>query len=307
MTTATNAIIKARPSAYAFINPKSIVRKPGHNPRFEFGEIAELARSIVENGMLMAIRVKKLNDGTFELVDGDRRLTAVELLIKEGRGEQILIEGIPAVMVDKDQDEVTGLIQMFEANTGKPFLPLEEAAAFKAMRDAGMTIEQIAQKVQRAHMHVINTLALIDAAPELQAAVAKGEVKATQAKRIAVVARGDKRKQAELAKKAAEANKSGDRKARAKVDDEIEQQRVAKAEAKGKTVKMRALSDDALSEKGARLAKHFESLLKEAKIDPATFDLRKWVEEDEKLAVAFTFGALEALKAAAGLKITLEV
>jgi hypothetical protein len=147
----------------------------------------------------------------------------------------------------------------------------------------------------------------LDAAPELQAAVAKGEVKATQAKRIAVVARGDKKKQAELAKKAAEANKSGNKKARAKVDDEIEQQRVAKAEAKGKTVKMRALSDDALSEKGARLAKHFESLLKEAKIDPATFDLRKWVEEDEKLAVAFTFGALEALKAAAGLKITLEV
>ena len=38
------------------------------------------------------------------------------------------------------------------------------------------------------------------------------------------------------------------------------------------------------------------------------FDMAKWVSEDDKLAAAFTFGALQALKVAAGVKdINLEV
>ena len=75
----------------------------------------------------------------------------------------------------------------------------------------------------------------------------------------------------------------------------------------GKTLKIRALSDDQLSSMGAKLAKHLVAVMKEAGIAEDT-DLLAWVESDESRAAAYTFGALQALKAAAGVKdIKLEV
>lgn len=307
------AVVQARPSAYNMINPRAVKRAEGFNPRFDFGEIAELAKSIrvqatehaVPGGLLQPIRVKKAGGG-FELIDGDRRLTAIELLLDlndKGKPDgYAFAEGIPAFTVAKTQDDITSLVQMFEANTGKAFLPMEEAAAYKRMRDAGMTIEQIGKNVQRAHVHIVATLALLDADDSLKDAVKDKKIGGTMAKKIATAARGDKTKQAELVKEAVAAG--GDKKKKRVVVGKIEQARAAKAAKKGKTLKMRALTDDQLSEMGERLAKHLKSVLKEAKVDPDS-DLRAWVAADEKLAAAFTFGVLEALKAAAGLKVEL--
>lgn len=317
MTASKNGIVTARLTAYNMIDPKAVVRKPGHNPRFDFGEINELAKSIkfqatqanVPGGLLNAIIVKRVEADKFELVDGDRRLTAVEQLIKwaeEGKPDgYAFTEGIPARLADKNQDEITGLIQMFEANTGKSFLPLEEAAAYKKMRDAGLTIERICEAVQRAHVHVVATLALIDAAPELKQAVASGKIKGTMAKNIATAARGDLDKQAALVNEAIAAGK--DAKKKRVVVQKVQQARVAKAAAKGKTLKIRALTDDQLSELGAKVAKHLEALIKEVPqgVDPET--LIETIKKDEMLAVVYTFGALQGLKAAAGVKTQLEV
>lgn len=308
-------IIKARPSAYNLVDPRSIKRAPGFNPRFDFGEIEELAKSIrvqatehaVPGGLLQPLRIKRAGS-EFELIDGDRRLTAIELLIERaGKGKPDgydFPEGVPTFTVDKAQDDITSLIQMFEANTGKSFLPLEEAAAYKRMQDAGMTIEQIGKNVQRAHVHIVATLALLDADDSLKDAVKDKKIGGTMAKKIATAARGDKAKQAELTKEAVDAG--ADKKKKRVVLGKVQQVRAAKAAAKGKTLKMRALSDDQLSEMGARLAKHLTALMKEAKIAEDT-NMREMVAKDEQLAAAFTFGALEALKAAAGLKIELEL
>ena len=316
MTKTTNGIVTARLSAYNMVDPKAVFRKEGHNPRFDFGEIEELAKSIkfqavsaaVPGGLLNAIIIKRRDATSFELVDGDRRLTAVELLSKwaaEGKPEGYdFPEGIPARLADKNQSEITGLIQMFEANTGKPFLPLEEAAAYKKMRDAGMTIEEIGKAVQRAHVHIVSTLALVDADESLKAAVADGSVGGTTAKKIAVAARGDKKKQAELTADVKAAGK--DKKAQKAAKAKIEATRQAKAESKGKVLKIRALTDDQLSDLWAKMAKHLASVMKQASL-PEDHDLVKWVASDDALAAAFTFGVLQALKAAAGVKVDLEV
>ena len=70
-----------RSNAY-FIDPTRVVRRDGWNPRFDFGEIEEMAKSILANGLLNAIRVKRISGNPaadFELIDGDRRMTAIEL------------------------------------------------------------------------------------------------------------------------------------------------------------------------------------------------------------------------------------
>lgn len=290
-----------RTSAY-MIDGKKITRREGWNPRFDFGEIDQLAASLAVNGMLNPIRVKRLTQPTdaghvFELIDGDRRLTAIEQLIKAGKYDAAFPDGIPAIIVDKSQDDLTSLIQMFEANSGKVFLPMEEAAAYDRMRKAGMTIKQICAAVGRKQVHVTETLNLLAADAELQKAAEKGEVSKTDAKRIATVAKGNKDKQRELTTKAKAAGK--DKSKRRALKSEIDKTHREEAAKRGKKLKIRALSDAQLSDIGSSMAEHLLTLL-EAQDIAVDSDLVGMIRKDPMLVIAYTTGALDALKVAAG-------
>lgn len=305
MTTKSSnpAGVLKRSNAY-FIDPKRVIRREGWNPRFDFGEIEEMAKSILANGTLNPIRVKRLAGNPkadFELIDGDRRLTAIEYLMSKGSN---FPEGVPAVIVDKQQDDLTSLVQMFEANTGKPFLPLEEAAAYKRMQDAGMTIAQICQAVSRRHVHVVEMLGLLKADESVKEAAQSGEIGKTIAKTIARVAKGDNKLQKQLVKKVKAA---GNDKAKLKeVTKEIEHHRHAKAESEGRVVRTQGLSYDELEQLGTRVA----GLLAE-KLQICGFaldhDVRHMIAKDDRYALAFTYGAMEAIKAARGGSINLDV
>lgn len=303
--------VMKRSSAFS-IDPLAVMRREGWNPRFDFGEIEALVTSIKANGLLNAIRVKRiaptvLGDGNgptgaqvfnFELIDGDRRLTAVEAILKKEPG--FFPDGIPAIIVDKAQEDLTSLIQMFEANSGKPFLPLEEAAAYKRMRDAGMSIKAICAAVGRRNTHVNEMLALLEAAPEVQEAVAKGEIGKTEAKQIASIAKGDAAKQRELTAVAKAANqKNGKKGSKGAVKAAMKTAHREQAEKKGRKLKIRALSDSELSAIGSDMAEYLLKVL-EANDVPVDTDLVEIVRQDPKMVIAYTAGALDALKVAAG-------
>lgn len=296
-----SAIIKARLSAFNMVDPTYIDRVEGFNPRQDFGDIESLANSIKVEGVQQPLTVKRKADGRLELVDGDRRLTAIQLLLE--RGEQFP-EGVPAKIVAADQDEITGLIQMFVANTGKPFNALEEAAAFKRMREAGMSLEAIALSVGRNHVHVNNSLALLEAPEDLQKAVAEGRVGLTVAKNIATAARGNADKLAELTKQAVEAGTS--KEAQAKVKEATEQARQERAEKEGRELKVKPLTAEKLDELGQKMAKQLSEALASAGID-SDRALMAEISGDNKLAAVFSLGVVMALKKAAGLKVSLTV
>lgn len=314
-----NPVGIVRTEAKHFAVPTMIRRKPGFNPRFDFGEINELADSIKKNGLLFPLRVKpcspsvlvevskgvyevqdNLKGCVYELIDGDRRLTAIELLIKKGVS---FADGVWIEEVAQDQDDVTSLIQMFEANTGKPLLPLEEAAAFKRMREAKMTISQISHAVQRSVPTITERLALLESDDEVIAAVKGGKVKAVTAQKIAVHARGDKAKQRELIAQATAVGK--DKTKRAALAKSLATTQRDKHAKKGHVLKIRALSDADLSSHGNRMAESLKTQM-EGKGMSFDTDLTTWVRADEELRIAYAFGALEALKMAAGAQVTLE-
>ncbi len=285
-----------------YIDPTKIDRKEGWNPRFDFGEIEAIAASIkyqksvgLVGGLINSIRVLKKTDGRFELVDGDRRFSAIELLMKKG---ETFPEGIPANLEDKDGNVLDRLIRMFTANDGKRFLPLEEAAAFKRMRDGGMTIAQIMKATGRSDNTINDCLALLESDAEVIAAVTSKKVTAGTAKKIAVYARGDKARQRELIATATAAGK--DKGKRAELNKALESQQRSKHAAKGHTLKIRALGAHDLSVIGAQLA---QTLKERMEVAGMAFDsdVRAWASADPELALAFTFGALEALKVAAGM------
>ena len=183
-----------------YIDPKVITPRDGWNPRFSFGEVEELAKSIKANGLIFPLHVKRVGAG-FELIDGDRRLTAIEMLLEQGHE---FPEGVPAQIKDKNTSDLENLILMFESNSGKPFLPLEAAAAYKRMRDAGMTLKQISERVGRKPANITDTLRLLTTDVDVQDALKKGKINTTAAMAIA---KTDKTKQKDLVEKVAATGK----------------------------------------------------------------------------------------------------
>lgn len=306
MSAASNPVGVLKRSNLYFVHPTSIKRRPGFNPRFDFGDIEALANSMEANGMLNPIRIKRLanteykGDGVaihFELVDGDRRLTALELMMERGTFDKAFPTGAPALIVDRNQDDVTSLIQMFEANSGKQFLPIEEAAAYQRMRDAGMTIQDICKATGRAQVHVVEVLNLLKADASVKEAVESGEIGKTMAKKIATVAKGDAEAQKDLVEKAKRVQR-GDTKARAELDSAM--QDVHKKTAAKRGVKLKArLTDAQLSDLGQTISEYVVALLEAEGISPEE-DLIAKIKADPMLTIAYSLGSLDAFKVAAG-------
>ena len=290
MSTNAPGIIK-RTNAY-FIDPKVIKRREDWNPRFDFGEMTELAKSIKANGILNPIRVKRDGEG-FELIDGDRRLTAVEYLLSEGHTFE---DGIPAIIEDRKSGDLENLIKMFEANSGKAFLPLEEAAAYQRMKAAGMTYEEIGARVSRNHVHIVDTMRLLTADEEVLDALKSKRIGATTAKAIAKTSKGN---QKALVEKAAATPKGG----RRKLNKEIEAARVnKKATTKAKVY---ALDKEDLQE----LEKNMSILLAEKFLaaDVKAPQLAKRIKESDEAVMVATYGILLGLRAALGQKVNLDL
>ena len=212
-------------------------------------------------------------------------------------------DGVPAKLESKNSDDLDMLVRMFTANTGKAFLPLEQADAFKRMRDAGMTLKQIENATGCSDNTIVGALALLDAHPDVQAAVKSGKLSGGIAKSIAVNARGNKAKQAELAAAAVAAGK--DKTKKKAVLTAIDDERRKKAKAAGKKLKMRALTDDQLSTIGKKMADVLVERMASISLAPDT-NLTAWLRDgDGDINVAFAFGVLEGLKAAAGMPVDL--
>lgn len=159
------------------IDPRAIVVKEDFNSRQDYGDLEELAKQIEENGILNPITVIPFNDedgeDRYRLVDGERRYRATMLLI--GRG--VNIERVPAMFQSKLSTEKELLVQQLVRNEGKRFNEMEMAIAFKKCLDAGMTKDEIAEKVAGGKRSKVDyCLANLKHDPRIQDAIAKGKI-----------------------------------------------------------------------------------------------------------------------------------
>ena len=306
----TSAVIVSRGNSYR-VNPRCIQRREGWNPRsireisISAPDIVELAGEIDALDMLMPIRVKKTGPAEFQLIDGERRLTAVEYLMTSPEGAlKWEAMGVPVVVVDSKQDDKTSLLQALAANRSEQLLPLEEADAFRRLKtEFGMTNDDVAKATGRSIMTINAGLALLEAPAELQSAVATGKVKADLGRKIAVATRGNKEKAKEITKAAVAAGK--DKAKRKAVVAKVAEATREKAAAKGKELTVKPLDAETLNTLGAKVAKQLAELCKELGVNAEA--LAAQVSGDNKLAAVYSLGALDALKKAAGLKVSLTV
>ena len=154
----------------------SITPNP-RQPRRTFDEEAldELAASITEVGLLQPVVVRKIGDGNFELVMGERRWRA---------SQQAGLDYIPAIV--RETPDTDMLRDALLENLHRQQLdPLEEAAAYQQLLDDfGATHEQLAQKVGRSRPHISNTLRLLNLPPGVQRRLAAGVISAGHARAL---------------------------------------------------------------------------------------------------------------------------
>jgi ParB family chromosome partitioning protein len=140
-------------------------------------EIAQLAASIREHGVLQPILVTETLDG-FELVAGERRVRAARL------AGLTHVPAVVRVLADRHRLELA----LVENLQREDLNPIEEALGYRRLIDEfGFTQEEIAARVAKARSTVANTLRLLDQPAEIQAAVAEGRLSEGHARALAAL------------------------------------------------------------------------------------------------------------------------
>ena len=127
--------------------------------RFKDDTLRELAESIRNHGIIQPLVVKRLKNGRFQIIAGERRYRAA---IMAGLSE------VP-VIVRELSDLKAREISLIENLQREDLNPIEEAEAMKElMFTYKLTQEDIAQKLGKARPSIANTLRLLNLPPEVQ-------------------------------------------------------------------------------------------------------------------------------------------
>lgn len=146
-------------------------------PRKDFDEnaLAELADSIREHGIIQPLLVRRLDNGGYQLVAGERRWRAARM---------IGLDEVPVVIREMTESEVMelGLIENLQR---EDLNPLEEAAGYQElMTTYGMTQEQVAKRVGKSRSAVANTLRVLNLPEQVRPLVTGGQLSMGHAKAL---------------------------------------------------------------------------------------------------------------------------
>ncbi len=157
--------------------PIADVKPNPRQPRTVFDEdaLAELVGSIAEVGLLQPVVGRPLDDGTYELVMGERRLRA---------SQQAGLSTIPAI-IRRTEDADLLRDALLENLHRAQLNPLEEAAAYQQMlSDFDCTQEELSVRIKRSRSQISNTIRLLQLPAPVQRRVAAGVLSAGHARAL---------------------------------------------------------------------------------------------------------------------------
>ena len=149
--------------------PLDLIQPNSRQPRrtFDQARLAELAESIRTRGVLQPIVVTPLAGGTFELVAGERRLRAAQM---------VELPTIPALVRDTDDWERLDLA-LAENMARVDLNPIEEARACAMLvDDLGLTKQEVGRRVGRSRVAISNLIRLLDLPEEALELIERGEL-----------------------------------------------------------------------------------------------------------------------------------
>jgi ParB family transcriptional regulator, chromosome partitioning protein len=180
----TNASSESAGNGQLAISVHDIQRNP-FQPRREFDEqeIAALADSLTEHGLIQPILVRRVGE-RYQLIAGERRLRAA---VKAGWME------VPVQVRDADDRQVAELA-IVENLQRKDLNPLEKAASFEQYIERYQcTQEELAGRLNIDRSTIANLIRLLELPTTVQSAIRSGAVSQGHAR--ALLPLGDEREQ----------------------------------------------------------------------------------------------------------------
>ena len=146
-------------------------------PRHIFNEeaLAELAESIRIHGVIQPLTVRKLPNGYYQIIAGERRWRAARIAG---------LKDLPVTVIEAD-DRTAAELALIENLQRADLNPIEEAEGYrKLMADFKMTQEQAAERVGKSRPAVANALRLLNLPEELLKKVEDGRLSAGHARAL---------------------------------------------------------------------------------------------------------------------------
>lgn len=159
-------------------------------PRRHFNEeqIAELADSIRERGLVQPLIVRRVN-GQLELIAGERRLRAIRSL---GQKEV-------KVIISEATDQEVAELTLIENIQREDLTPLEEAEQYRLLQTRfSMKQEVIAQHVGKSRAVIANMVRLLELVPEARELLEKESITVGHAKVLLQLKEPEQQKEAAL-------------------------------------------------------------------------------------------------------------
>jgi ParB family chromosome partitioning protein len=148
-----------------------------YQPRQAFAphELAELAASLKQSGLLQPILVRRKGDGIYELISGERRWRATK---------DAGLETIQAV-IRNCGDEESVVLALVENLQRTDLNPMEMARAYqRMMNEFGLTQDIIAQRVGCERSSIANVVRLVNLPSEIQQLIEANQLSLGHAKVI---------------------------------------------------------------------------------------------------------------------------
>ena len=139
---------------------KNIVPNP-HQPRQELDKAAlqDLAISIMEYGLMQPITVRQTGPFDYELIAGERRLTACR---------NLGMAYIPAIVMTANATD-SAVLALVENIQRENLSYMEEAEAFSNLiNDHGLTQEELADKLGKSQSTIANKIRILKLSPKIR-------------------------------------------------------------------------------------------------------------------------------------------
>jgi ParB family chromosome partitioning protein len=149
--------------------PLDLIQPNARQPRrtFDQARLAELGESIRTRGVLQPIVVRPLAGGSFELVAGERRLRAAQM---------VELETIPALVRDTEDWERLD-VALAENMARVDLNAIEEARACAMLvDDLGLTKQEVGRRVGRSRAAISNLIRLLELPEEALELIEHGEL-----------------------------------------------------------------------------------------------------------------------------------
>ncbi len=158
--------------------PVNNIKPNPYQPRTEFDEEAlhELKMSILENGLIQPITVRRVSENQYELISGERRLRACK---------DIGYKEIPSYIIQVETKEAMLALSLIENIQREELNPIEVAVAYqRLMTECNMSQDEIAKQVGKNRSTVTNTIRLLKLPREIQQSIIENKISAGHARAL---------------------------------------------------------------------------------------------------------------------------